>query len=134
MAHDAPPTASPTPRPISPAREWWLIGPPALLLFAKAGATFGQYVNPIESLSRGEAVVDLTFAALALVAGLALVARRYFGWLLALTIVGWSLALAIVAWWQGAPNYLTMALIAVAAVLITSGDMRRLFAARKKLA
>jgi hypothetical protein len=133
MAHDAaPPTAS-APQPISPAREWWLIGPPALLLFAKAGATIGQYVNPAVSVSRGEAVVELTFAALALVAGLALVARRYFGWLLALTIVGWSLALAIVSWWQGTPNYLTMALIAVAAVLITSGDMRRVFAARKKL-
>jgi hypothetical protein len=133
MAHDTAPRAASNPRPISSAREWWLIGPPALLLFAKTGATLGQYVNPIESLSRGEAVVDLTFAALALAAGLALVARRYVGWLLAMTIVGWSLAVAIVSWWQGAPNYLTMALLAVAAVLITSGDMRRLFAARKEL-
>ena len=132
MARDAAPPAAPTERPISTAREGWLIGPPALLLFAKAGATIGQFVNPATTLTRGEAVVELTFAALAIAAGLALVARRYVGWLLALTIVGWSLALSIVSWWQGTPNYLTMALIAVAAALITSGDMRRVFAARTK--
>ena len=112
------------------AREWWIVAPPALLLFAKAGATVGRIPDPIASLMRGEAILELTFALLALVAAIGLLARRRIGWLLALTIVGWDLALAIVLWWRGAPNYLTMALLVLAAALITSNDMRRLFARR----
>ena len=130
MAHDAAPPAPSTERPISLAREWWLIAPPALLLFAKAGAAIGRFADPVGSLTRGEAVVELVFAALALVAALGLIARRHVGWLIALTIVGWDLVLSIVSWLQGTPNYLVMALLAATAALITSSDMRRLFARR----
>lgn len=132
MAHEAaPPVAvAVDDRPITRAREWWLIAPPALLLFAKAGATVGRLPDPIGSLTRGEVIVELTFAVLALVAALGLLARRRIGWLLALTIVGWDLALGIVLWWRGMPNYLTLALLVLTAALITSKDMRRLFARR----
>lgn len=127
MVHDATAPAPGDAPELSRAREWWLIAPPALLLFAKAGAAVGRIADPIGSLSRGEAVIELTFAALALIAALALVARRYIGWLLALTIVGWDLALALVLWWRGTPDYLSMALLTATAVLITTRDMRRLF-------
>ncbi len=117
-------------RPMTRSREWWLIAPPALLLFAKAGAAVGRFADPIESLSRGEAVIELTFAALAVIAAVGLLARRHIGWLLALTIVGWDLAVSIVLWWRGVPDYLSMALLVVTAAFITSKDMRRLFARR----
>jgi hypothetical protein len=130
MTHEAAPAATLDERPITRSREWWLIAPPALLLFAKAGATVGRLPDPIGSLTRGEAIVELTFALLALVAAIGLLARRRIGWLLALTIVGWDLAVAIILWWRGMPNYLTMALLVLTAAFITSNDMRRLFASR----
>jgi hypothetical protein len=131
MAHEAAARAAMDDRPMSRAREWWLIAPPALLLFAKAGAAIGRFADPIGSLTRGEAIVELTFAALALVAALGLLARRRVGWLLAMTIVGWDLAISIVLWWRDMPDFLSMALLALTAALITSNDMRRLFASRR---
>ena len=125
----APPATAESPQ-LTRAREWWLIAPPALLLFAKAGAAIGRFADPVGSLTRGEAVVELTFAVLAVVAALGLLARRHVGWLIALTIVGWDLAASLVQWARGSPDYLSMLLLVITAALITSADMRRLFARR----
>jgi uncharacterized membrane protein len=123
------PSLAPPPVPAT-LRHWWLIGVPAVLLFAKSGAAIGALADPLGALARGESVVELILAGLALVAALALLLRRRIGWLLALSIVGWDLAAELALWWGGSPNYLSMALVAIVAALITSPDMTRLFAAR----
>lgn len=114
---------------VTARRRLWLLGPPVLLLTLKGVGAIATAVGPMATAGRAGAVIELTLGAMAIIAALALIAGRRIGWILALSIVGWDLAALIVLWWVGSPNFLSMALVALSAALITSPDMRTLFAA-----
>jgi hypothetical protein len=121
LTRSSPPDAAPT------GVVWLLIAPPVVLLLAGGLATIIE-VRETSSAPVAEAVIQLVFGSLSVLAAFALLARRRLGWLLAVSIVGWHLAATLVLWWTGTPNYLSMALVALAAILVTSPDMRRAYA------
>lgn len=121
MKNSSPPDAA------GDAGIWLLVAPPILLLLANGVSTIAE-LRETTSASAGEVVSQLVFGSLSVLAAFALLARRRLGWLLAVSIVGWHLAAMLVLWWTGTPNYLSMALVALAALLVTSLDMRRAYA------
>ena len=123
-------TAAPTvATPPRGGAGWLLIGLPVLLLLVNGIATLIE-VRALPAATIRE-VVPITFGALSIVAAVALLARRRLGWLLAVSIVGWHLAATLALWWVGTPEYLPMALVALSAILVTSPDMRRAYAAER---
>ena len=110
------------------AGVWLLITPPVLLLLINGAVTLVEVIDAQGSLGR-DAVIPVAFGGLSILAAVALLARRRLGWLLAVSIIGWHLAGTLALWWLGRPDYLTMALVALSAVLVTSPDMRRAHAA-----
>jgi hypothetical protein len=103
-------------------QRWLLIGIPVLLLA-------GRGANALVQLVRGDVQPDrlvlyIGLSVLSIVAALALLAGRRFGWLLAMGFIGADLAGEILLWYWGTPDYTAMALLALCAALITSSEMR----------
>jgi hypothetical protein len=103
-------------------QRWLLIGIPVLLLA-------GRGASALVRLATGDVQPDrlllyIGLSVLSIVAAVALLAGRRFGWLLAMGFIGADLAGEIVLWLWGTPDYVAMALLALCAALITSSDMR----------
>ena len=114
-----------------PRLRWLLLLPPVALLIAHSISAAAELVRNWERLaSPVEALLPLAIASLSLVAALALLAGRRIGWLLALSIVGWDLAVSLARWWVGTADFVSMALLALSALLITSRDMVAAFTSR----
>lgn len=107
-------------------RRWLTIGLPVVLLLIKAGnyavAVIGSRPHAIEDFVTTAAILGT----LSLLAAFALLAGHRIGWILALSFIGWDLGVLLVLWWIGQPDYLAMALAALAAALLTSPEMRSL--------
>ena len=111
-------------------QRWLLIGLPVLLLA-------GRGANALVQLVRGDVQPDrlllyIGLSVLSIVAALALIAGRRFGWLLAMGFIGADLAGEILLWLWGTPDYVAMALLALCAALITSSDMRATYVAETR--
>lgn len=101
-----------------------------MLLLAHSVSAAADIARNWARITPVEAILPLAVATLSLVAALALLAGRRIGWLLALSIVGWDLAVSLARWWVGTADFVSMALLALSALLITSRDMRATFAGR----
>lgn len=115
-----------------PRLRWLLLLPPVVLLLAHTASATADLTRNWTRLTPIEALLPLAVALLSLVAALALVAGRRIGWLLALSIVGWDLAVSLARWWIGPADFVSMALLALSALLITSRDMRAAFGPREE--
>ena len=103
-------------------QRWLLIGLPVLLLAGRGANALAQLV--MGDVHPDRLLLFIGLAVLSIVAALALLAGRRFGWLLAMGFIGVDLAGEIVLWFLGTPDYVAMALLALCAALITSSDMR----------
>jgi hypothetical protein len=113
------PATMPPPRP---RQRLLLVGLPVALLFAKGAVSLIQLITADQLPDR--IVITAAMAVLSILAALLLLAGGRIGWLLAVLLVGGDLAGELVLWWFGVPDYRSMALLALCAVLLTTRDMR----------
>lgn len=111
----------------SPKRRWLVVLIPVLLLLLKGSTELVRVSEIWSGWTDIPSVVALVLGVLSLSAAGALLARRRFGWLVALSILGWDLAGSLALWWSGHPNFIGMTALTVAAFLITSSEMRAMF-------
>ena len=111
---------------ITRRRRWLTIALPVALLAATGVAFLWPLTLPGVTFPMDLVTAPVVFGSLSLLAGVALLAGRRIGWLLALSIVGWELAASLVLWWSGQPQPLGMALTTLSAALLTSPEMRAL--------
>jgi hypothetical protein len=112
----------PPPRRLLSRQRLLLVGLPVALLFAKGAITLGQLVSADQLPDR--VLLAAGMAVLSVIAALLLLAGGRIGWLLAVVLVGGDLAGELVLWWLGEPDYRSMALLALCAVLLTTREMR----------
>ena len=114
-------------RRATPTRRWLAIALPVALLVVMSASELARATANWAGWGDVSGVVPLVLGSLSLAAAIALLARHRIGWLIALSILGWDLAGSLALWWIGHPNFLGMAALAVAALLITSSEMRVVF-------
>jgi hypothetical protein len=103
-------------------QRWLLIGIPVLLLAGRGASALVQLATG--DVQPDRLLLYIGLSVLSIVAAVALLAGRRFGWLLAMGFIGADLAGEILLWLWGMPDYVAMALLALCAALITSSDMR----------